>query len=201
MKKCIKCNQEKKLNEFYSSKSYKDGKMGTCKICFSLISSANKEYRKKYSKTYNENNKQSKKEYNINWKNNNQHYHKLWYQNNKNKINEYQRIKKSKDVIYKISSNIRTRISQSISGYSKSKTTLQILGVSNFNDFKKYLESLFTEGMTWTNYGYGPNKWVIDHRKPLASAITEQDIYDLNHYTNLQPMWWDENMIKGIKIL
>ena len=120
MKSCIKCNQEKLLSEFYSSKSYKDKKMGTCKSCFNIISSSNKEYRKQYKYG-------GKKEYNKQWRENNKDKIKQWVKNNKDKINNYQRIKKQNDPLYKISSCIRTRISQSISGYSKSKTTLQIL--------------------------------------------------------------------------
>lgn len=196
MKICSKCNQEKELNEFYSSKSCKEGIMRMCKKCHNTLSANNKNYRKKYKK-----NKQYVKEYNKKWKLKNTDYHKQWYQNNKNKINKYQKLKKENNTLYKISSNIRTLISQSLSEYSKSKTTLNILGINNFNEFKQYLELLFTEGMNWTNYGKGPNKWVIDHRIPLATAKTEQDIYNLNHYTNLQPMWWNENMIKGAKIL
>jgi hypothetical protein len=199
MKTCIKCKQEKLLSEFYNSKSYKDKKMGTCKACFNTVSSSNKVYRKKYNKIRNQ--YSNIKEYNKKWKQNNPEYHKQWYQNNKIKINEYQKSKKQKNSLYKISTCIRTRISQSISGYSKSRSTLDILGVKNFNEFKQYIESLFDNNMTWDNYGYGPNKWVIDHRKPLASATTEQEIYNLNHHTNLQPMWWSENMVKGAKII
>ena len=39
--------------------------------------------------------------------------------------------------------------------------------------------------MSWDNYGV---VWDIDHIKPLSSAITEEDIINLNHYTNLQPL-------------
>lgn len=46
--------------------------------------------------------------------------------------------------------------------------------------------------MTWENRGmyngelnYG---WDIDHKIPLATAINEEDIIRLNHYTNLQPL-------------
>jgi hypothetical protein len=196
MKICNICKQEKSLNEYYFSKSCKEGIMKRCKICHNALSANNNDYRKKYKK-----NKEYIQEYNKQWKQNNPDYNKQWYQNNKDRINEYQKIKKQKDPLYKISSCIRTRISQSISGYSKSKSTLEILGVKSFNEFKQYIESKLQEGMDWNNYGYGPNKWVIDHYVPLASALTEQDIYRLNHHTNLQPMWWKENMVKGAKIL
>jgi NAD-dependent SIR2 family protein deacetylase len=185
MKVCTKCKTEKPYDKYRVDKHYKDGYVSICKDCKKNI---DKNYSKRNS------NKEYIKTYLIEWRKNHPNYY-----NEKNKI--YQKQRKQKDIVYKISSNIRTRISQSISGYSKSKTTLQILGINNFNEFKTYIESLFSEGMTWENYGYGPNKWVIDHRKPLASAVTEQDVYNLNHYTNLQPMWWNENMVKGAKVL
>ena len=53
--------------------------------------------------------------------------------------------------------------------------------------------------MTWENYGFGEGKWVVDHIVPLALAKEEQDVYKLNRFTNLQPMWWRENMEKGLK--
>jgi hypothetical protein len=46
--------------------------------------------------------------------------------------------------------------------------------------------------MSWENYGkyngdfnYG---WDIDHKIPLSSVNTEDEIIKLNHYTNLQPL-------------
>jgi len=36
---------------------------------------------------------------------------------------------------------------------------------------------------------------------PLSSAKTEEELYKLCHYTNLQPLWAEENMKKGNKIL
>jgi hypothetical protein len=49
--------------------------------------------------------------------------------------------------------------------------------------------------MTWSNMG----EWHIDHIKPLATAKTEKDVYELNHYTNLQPLWAKDNLSKGAK--
>ena len=55
--------------------------------------------------------------------------------------------------------------------------------------------------MTLENHGHGVGKWNIDHIIPISFAKTEEEIYKLNHYTNLQPLWWEENMAKGKKIL
>jgi len=46
--------------------------------------------------------------------------------------------------------------------------------------------------MTWESYG----KWHVDHIIPLCSAETNEEIVDLCHYTNLQPLWTDENIRK-----
>lgn len=196
MKKCIKCNIEKQIDAFYNSKSHKDGKMNTCKICFNLLSSSNKEYRKKYN---NPNQKEYNKKYMKDWYKNNPEYNKEYNIKNKDKINVYYKEKKANDPSYKLISSIRTRISQTLSGYSKSSSTLNILGLNTFNEFKIYLESKFQPNMNWSNYGFGENKWVIDHIIPISSAKNEKEIYKLNHYNNLQPMWWRDNMIKGKK--
>jgi len=49
--------------------------------------------------------------------------------------------------------------------------------------------------MNWQNYGnpvdglIEPNKtWDIDHIIPISSAINEDELLKLNHYTNLQPL-------------
>ena len=39
--------------------------------------------------------------------------------------------------------------------------------------------------MSWENYGV---VWDIDHIIPLSTALTEEDVLKLNHYTNLQPL-------------
>ncbi len=63
--------------------------------------------------------------------------------------------------------------------------------------------------MTWENKGnpkdgiHEPNKtWDIDHIIPTSTAITEEDVIRLNHYTNLQPLcsFYNRN-IKKDKII
>jgi hypothetical protein len=199
MKECISCNVKKETNDFYTQQSNKDKLMKKCKKCFNFsLSISSKEYHKQYDKKYKDKYKESNKEYSKNYRNNNKEYYKE-YSRKYNNI--YQKNKKQKDILYKIGSNIRTRISQTINGYSKSKTTLHVLGLNNFTEFKEYIESKFQNEMNWNNYGFGKGKWVIDHIIPISSALTEDEIYKLNHYTNLQPLWWDENIIKSNKII
>ena len=76
-------------------------------------------------------------------------------------------------------------------GYTKKSKTYDILGCS-YEDFKEYIESLWEPWMNWDNHGlyngsegYG---WDIDHRVPISSAITEEELLKLNYFTNLQPL-------------
>ena len=59
-----------------------------------------------------------------------------------------------------------------------------------------HLESLFSPGMTWDNYGF--EGWHIDHIKPCASFELDQKKICF-HYTNLQPLWAKDNMSKSNK--
>ena len=95
--------------------------------------------------------------------------------------------------LFRLKENLRGLIRNSIKkkGLTKSKKTEDIIGIS-LSDFLKYLESKFEPWMNWENYGryngefnYG---WDIDHIVPTSSASNEEEIYRLNHYTNLQPL-------------
>ena len=79
-------------------------------------------------------------------------------------------------------------------GFVKDKRTVEVLGCSG-EYFAKYLESMFEDWMNWDNYGgmkvtkFDFNKtWDLDHIIPISTAKTIEDVYRLNHYTNLQPM-------------
>ena len=55
-----------------------------------------------------------------------------------------------------------------------------------------YLEKMFKTGMTWDNYG----KWHVDHVRPISSAKSLEALIPLLHYSNLQPLWAEENLSK-----
>lgn len=71
--------------------------------------------------------------------------------------------------------------------------TFEYLGYSK-NDLINHLESGFSPGMTWKNYG----EWHIDHIKPIAAWIAEgvTDMKTINALSNLQPLWAHENLKK-----
>lgn len=84
----------------------------------------------------------------------------------------------------------------SFKGFKREKSNLEILGLS-WEKLKEYLESNFKEGMSWENYG----KWHIDHVIPYSFALNVDELYNLNYYINLQPLWSLENLKKGNKLL
>ena len=157
----------------------------------------NKSYQKIYQKKYYlENKKKKEKNYIIN-KDKIKKYQKEYRIKNKLVINELKNInrniRRKNEPLYKLTSNIRTAISNYLkrNGFTKKSKTYQILGCS-YEEFKQYLEAKFLPWMSWDNYGkyngtegYG---WDIDHKVPLSSATTEQEIIKLNHHSNLQPL-------------
>ncbi len=68
---------------------------------------------------------------------------------------------------------------------------------------REHIEVQFQPGMSWDNWGFGHDKWHVDHKKPLASFdLTNPDqLRTACHYTNLQPLWQPENLAKGAKLV
>jgi len=102
------------------------------------------------------------------------------------------------DPIFAMKKRVSCRIRNYMSreGYEKKLRTHEILGI-DWPGFKEHIERQFVNGMSWENR----DQWHIDHIIPLATAICEDDVIRLNHYTNLQPLWAEDNIIKGSKIL
>lgn len=110
---------------------------------------------------------------------------------------EWHNKKMASDPVYAISFAVKGSIRNAIKrmGYTKRNRSYQILGCS-WEFLKGYLEAKFQPGMTWENRG----QWEVDHIVPISSAVTEDDVIRLNHYTNLQPLWASDNRSKGAKI-
>lgn len=110
---------------------------------------------------------------------------------------EYVAERMEEDPLFKLKFNLRTLIRNSLNREFtiKSKKTIEILGCS-FEEFYKHLESKFDENMNWDNQG---SYWHIDHIKPISLAKNEKEVYELNHYTNFQPLYWEDNLAKSNK--
>lgn len=178
---------------------------------------ANSEKKKEYDKKWRKNNLSRKNATNKKWCETNREKDrkskKKWVKNNvshiknyylkikekrktpekREKANNYTKNKRTTDILFKLKHGTRCMINKSLKnkGHRKKSRTYEILGCS-FEEFKQYLESLFEPWMNWENRGlyngtlnYG---WDIDHKIPLSSAKTEEDVIKLNHYTNLRPL-------------
>jgi hypothetical protein len=206
MKKCKKCNIEKPLDDFHNLKSSKDGKQPKCKICVSEI-----------QKNYNINNRdkilEQKKQYRESEEGRliRQEYRKTYYLKNKsvenersnrwNKANrerlkdynnEYSRqYRKNNPEIYAWRSVLHNYLRRV--GKEKEAHTIDLLGYSAL-ELKQHIESLFTEGMTWENYG----EWHIDHIIGVINFQKDTPINVVNALSNLRPLWGSTKEINGI---
>jgi hypothetical protein len=208
--------------EFGSHNSTKDKLRTSCKQCRKIegkiYRKMNIEKRKEtlknwydknpnYNKKYYLNNfeylnKKNKEWYRLNTEKHRE-FSKKWEENNKEKMKKYynDRIKIIRKInpLKTLQFNVRVRIYSilKIKNITKQKKTFDIVGCSP-EVLKEYLEQKFTEGMSWELMG----KYIhIDHIIPLSSANTEEEIYKLCHYTNLQPLWAEDNLKKSNKII
>lgn len=189
---CSKCKIEKGVCEFYNNKSRFDGKRNECKVCSNIQSTLyNQKNKKKVNKIkqkYVENNKEKVKQSKKDWFNKNPHYKNEWTVKNYNN-----------DSLFRLVQIVRarTRLFFKSKNTKKKNSTFDIIGCSP-EFLKEHIEKQFTEGMSWDLLGSHIH---IDHIIPLSSAKTEEEIYKLCHYTNLQPLWANDNLRKSNKIL
>ena len=108
---------------------------------------------------------------------------------------KYHKQRKAADPLFHLHCNMRSncrRVVKQLSLGKKPMSTFKWIGCSP-EELKAHLESLFTEGMTWENYG--KDGWHVDHIRPICS-FTAEEWEQVNHYTNLQPLWAEDNLAK-----
>lgn len=167
------------------------------------IESAREEDKKGYNKR-----KEYFKDYFSKNKNKIYKYKKSWTDKNRDKLNKWFRETRPKyiknrlatDPVFKILNNTRTRLKRflKIHNLSQSNKTMKLVECTP-QELKLHIEKQFLPGMSWDNYDY--KTWHIDHIRPLSLAKNMDDIIRLKlmHYTNLQPMWAKDNLIKSNK--
>jgi len=178
MKYCPKCNSTKYLEEFHSNKARYDGLCNYCKLCKNEI----------------------KRQYKLKNKEKVFLQRKIYEQRPGVQKARYLKvkIKQAQNISYKLAGLLRGRISKAVRNNQKAGSAVSDLGCS-VQHFKLHLELFFDEGMSWENYGLGKHKWTIDHIKPLSSfdLTNRQQFLEACHYTNLQPMWYLDNISKS----
>jgi len=220
LKKCNVCNLSLSLSSFNKNKTKKDGLCGRCvkcgkkymesyhdknsksqtiipnkKTCCMCLKSKKSAYFYK-NRTHSDGlNAQCKQCYEV--------YRNL----TKDKINKtnkiYLRNKRKNSLQFKIKERLRVRLRHAVKASLKNKenktgSSVDGLGCT-VGFFIEYLESKFTKGMNWENYGL--KGWHMDHIQPLSSfnLTNKEDFSKACHYTNIQPLWWYDNLKKAQK--
>lgn len=160
-----------------------------------------REYRRKYylanrekelnrAKKWLKNNPKSRSE-------SNRRYYRANWKKMREQHREYKRNRRRTDPLYRLKDNLRRRIIHAVTRIQmrKNRRTMDILGCE-MDFLKRHIEAQFSPGMTWENYG----RWHIDHIVPLATAKSKEAAEKLCHYTNLAPLWAEDNFAKGAKL-
>jgi hypothetical protein len=201
---CKKCNIRKSINEFHKMKNGKFGVRTICKECLRSSEVKEKELRLalvskgfkicskcEKDKPLSEFHKHKKAKFGVT------SICKIcMYQYKKEKRNLIKQEKIKLALKNKILNNLRSRLSHALKRNSKIKHTLEYIGCT-LEELKNHLESRFIDGMNWDNYG----KWHIDHIRPCArfDLSNPEEQHKCFHFSNLQPLWEKDNLIKGDK--
>ena len=194
---CRKCDKDKDITCFY--KNGKQGRLWTCSDCRREATNAK---HRRYYKLYPEKHKSKRA---AEYLKNKEYYAKKyreWQARHPDRTRGF-----AKKSYRKKRERIPFRLSSSMSGgmfksLKRGKDGYHWESLVNFtvDDLKCHLESQFTKGMTWDNYG----KWHIDHIIPRSFFVF--DSFDDVEFKmcwrleNLQPLWAVDNLRKSNKI-
>lgn len=195
---CILCNQEKEISKFRPHRRY-------CRDCGNLKNrewkKLNQEHIKEYSKKYFQEHKKEiankRREYMYEYRQTDKYkkHKKEYAQKNQSKVNEQQKIRYKENKMCNLKHNVRVEIARGFKtkGMIKNKHTEEMLGCS-LNYIYDYLLQTYKNnyGVEWD----GIEKVHIDHKIPLATAKTKEEVIKLCHYTNLQLLKAKDNLKK-----
>lgn len=196
-------NNKQKVKE--KVKKYREANKEKIKLYYTSYRIKNKDKIKYHSKKYSIENKEKINLYRrqkrlINKVNkpkiDRKEYIKLWREKNKEKYLSYCKKYKLNKIKNDLLFRPRLAFSQGIRNALKNKGGKLGKSWSNFvnftlDEFKKHLESKFTKGMTWENYG--KNGWHIDHIIPHYHFKYDSFMHPAFKacwsLQNLQPLW------------
>jgi hypothetical protein len=190
MKTCARCKQEKELTDFRVDKTASCGYRSYCFSCDKIRTkeAGRMRYKNGKRKIYNKENADV-----ISSK------YKKWRLDNLASISKKASERYNTDPEYKLKHILRVRIQKALKLGCKNTSSKELLGCS-ISEYKSYLESKFTKGMSWENYGR--KGWHIDHIIPCSSfnLLDIEQQKQCFHYTNTQPLWWEDNLKKHNKL-
>jgi hypothetical protein len=130
------------------------------------------------------------------------HLRSKWNKENKEKNKQYSHKytqQQRQDPLRKLQWFCNIGINRAITqGWYNDKRMKDWIGLSA-SELKTYIQSKWVEGMDWGNYGRKEGCWNIDHIIPPSSTQTESEVIQLQHYTNLRPLWHSDNIKKRNK--
>lgn len=136
----------------------------------------------------------------INYLKNSEHYKEIgkkYYKENKEKLGRLELERYHNDPITNLKHNLRVSLNRALKhGVKKTNKALEYLGCS-IQEFKVYVEQRFISGMSWEDRSL----WHIDHVIPLSKLSDGYKLEQLCHYTNLQPVWKSDNLIKANSLI
>ena len=198
MKKTCKCCQEEKEIELFSIRaSSKDGYRNICKVCRNIQMQPSIE-------KWKINNKEKVRQIHKNYRKSHRELYrecqKGYYDKNKKEIYEREYKLNPQRRMYKI---LMSRMNRTIKDKHGKRiiSTWELVGC-DYETLKQHIEKKWLPNMSWDNYGFGDNKWHIDHILPCSSFDLTLDEQQKKcfHYTNLQPLWQFDNLSKHNKI-
>lgn len=99
------------------------------------------------------------------------------------------RLKRASDPSYRMFRSVQRRSGQVLKGRASPSLAVGC----NHAELRSHMAHQFTEGMIWKRYG----QWEVDHIIPLSAAGSLEDLMELCHFQNLQPLWKRDNLLKG----
>ena len=202
---CKTCKTEKPEKEFNKAPTNLSGFTLHCKTCL------NKKFRERwksdsaFAARIREKAKESYQRHKVKQRKKSAEYyrqnrdavlsrHKKYQRENAQTIFAKMKERKQKDPAFRVTCSLRSRLRR----FLKKERTFPGVGCTR-EQLKAHIESLWDEGMTWENYG----KWHIDHIMPCSAfdLLDQRQVAECFHYTNLQPLWAEENLRKSNKVV
>lgn len=188
-KRCSDCLVIKELEQYHIDRKNEDGLLCRCKECQKAAQLRNYASNPMYGIK-----KRKWEQANL------EHVrasHRRWASQNKAVLNERAIRYRLEHPHARVTHTLRSRLYSVLKTRRSSGRLMSFIGLKSAAELLQHLESLWLPGMSWDNYG--KKGWHIDHVRPLSSYDLSNiaEVAKASHYTNLQPLWWRDNLKKG----